>query len=136
MRARDRGREWNEGIAAGRFLSSPGPIEFLRVGQVRKEIGAARYLHMIPWPGAFVTLFTTENPVAPFAVALQEESTAFNQPFPPDVFFCYERGEHIRMSMKFIDYDTDLDCLLLRLNAELDRREPSAPQPNRPEGET
>lgn len=123
-RSRELQREWDAKWASGKFLPTPlGLIEFIS----RSELGTlierpGEYLHMIPWEGALVTLFSTNWANASYAVALQIEEVV-GEPVPGDPFTEYRPAERafIRLAVRYLDVDSSLATLLSRLHAELDR---------------
>ena len=89
-------------------------------------VGQGIYLHMMPWEGAFVTLFDTGSPEHPYAVVLQVEEV-IEAPAPFDLFTFYRPEERafIRLSVRYLDAASDVAALIDRLTAELDHWKPS-----------
>jgi hypothetical protein len=77
---------------------------------------------MIPWEGAFVTLFATGLTDPSYAVALQVEEVV-DDVVPDDPFTEYRPAERafVRLTVRYLDGDNALPALLARLEAELDR---------------
>jgi hypothetical protein len=112
---------WARKVAAGGVIRTMhGAIEFLQEQELRERLETEPCLHMVPWPGAFVTLLVTGLPDARFAVALQVERRVEERPVPEDAIYRPAERAYVSLAFEYVDADTDLAALLARLQLELD----------------